>query len=1343
MHEIHDRHRGVVVEEQLPFPEVVPVCFGLKQTSRPRKWFLKIVSGPWLDYLSILVVLLSCVNDGMYQPCVEAKEESFTREILGSLVFLYFIMETLIKTIALGFIGHKGSYLSSHWNKFDLFIIFAELMDYTFGFFNLHVEASHAIKPMRLISRVPSMRILVTILLETAPMLGNVLILYAFVIHIFGVIGVQMWAGKLRNRCFLGEDILTKYNVSLSPYFVPIFGGQSSFICSADDKGGGRFCSDVPPYQEDGKICTLAADEPIQAGQCVNWNMYYNVCRAGDHNPDLGAINFDNIVYAWITIFQVVTLEGWTNIMYYVMDSYSFWSFVFFIFVTIMGSFIIMNVCAVIIATQFSENFARVTTEQHAGPLSFKNLFRKFVSFLKMMTNRVHPTKSSTHVKPTLHQVWIPFKEKFNILINTKLFNRIIVIAIFITIVTMAIEHYNQPQELTRVLNVSNIIITIIFVVEMIIKLIALSWMYFADLDNIFDFVVVLISLWELGSQADGKLSVVRAFRVLRFVRLFHFLPYLKRQLLVLKRTIGEASTLCWLMLFVIFIFSIVGMHLFGCKFHFRSIDDETVDDRKNFDSLLWSMVTVFQILTQDDWNVVLYNAVAATSPWAAIYFIAIIVFGKNVLLNVLVGIVVDSFQARPSENIHQDCPRCPSLTCEAESSLEESPRTITGEYSVPATEPSRSNGSTSASEIPSPQTKNNSFTRFLNRIQKVLLWCQQHKDWSLYMLSPQNRLRRFCQRLISHKAFDHVILFFILLNCVTIAMERPSINPKSMERLILNASCCVFTAVFLIEMVIKVIALGLVIGKGSYCRSYWNLMDGFLVILSLTNFIITLVTSDKKNILSILKVFRLLRTLRTLRMIKQTPKLKLAVKALVASAKPIGNIVLICCVLFFFFGILGVQLFKGKFFYCEGENTSNITNKAECLSANYTWVRKEYNFDNLPQALIALFVMYSKDGWMNIMYDGLDAVGVDQQPVKNYNEWMLIYFISFMVMSFFLLDMFIGVMVETFHVCQQQQKQSLQRGGNSRDKRKGREENYFRHYSLVRRRIYDLTTSRFLELFMTVIIFINVVLMALEHYNQPLYVEQMIEYSFYVFTVLLVLEIMLKVVAFGVLRFIKNSWNVLDIAIVLVSFIFIVFTVMNMEDTLPINPSILKITRVLRLAQVLKAKKIRVLLRTITKTLSQVGNLCLLFMFFFFIYAALGVELFGNLECTLDYPCEGINQYANFKNFGMALLTLYKVCTGDNWSGILKDTLRPCRPSDKACPSYLWWASPICFATFVVMVHFVLANLVVAAVMQALEDSKEKRPKTESSDIMQQPQESPGEPVISSSAGTTEGVQL
>lgn len=50
------------------------------------------------------------------------------------------------------------------------------------------------------------MRILVTLLLDTLPMLGNVLLLCFFVFFIFGIVGVQLWAGLLRNRCFLGEE---------------------------------------------------------------------------------------------------------------------------------------------------------------------------------------------------------------------------------------------------------------------------------------------------------------------------------------------------------------------------------------------------------------------------------------------------------------------------------------------------------------------------------------------------------------------------------------------------------------------------------------------------------------------------------------------------------------------------------------------------------------------------------------------------------------------------------------------------------------------------------------------------------------------------------------------------------------------------------------------------------------------------------------------------------------------------------------------------------------------------------------------------------------------------------
>lgn len=74
-------------------------------------------------------------------------------------------------------------------------------------------------------------------------------------------------------------------------------------------------------------------------------------------------------------------------------------------------------------------------------------------------------------------------------------------------------------------------------------------------------------------------------------------------------------------------------------------------------------------------------------------------------------------------------------------------------------------------------------------------------------------------------------------------------------------------------------------------------------------------------------------------------------------------------------------QLFKGAFFYCEGANIKNVKNKTDCLAIDgNVWVNRKYNFDDLGKALMSLFVLSSRDGWVNIMYTGLDAVGVDQQ---------------------------------------------------------------------------------------------------------------------------------------------------------------------------------------------------------------------------------------------------------------------------------------------------------------------------------------------------------------------------
>lgn len=78
--------------------------------------------------------------------------------------------------------------------------------------------------------------------------------------------------------------------------------------------------------------------------------------------------------------------------------------------------------------------------------------------------------------------------------------------------------------------------------------------------------------------------------------------------------------------------------------------------------------------------------------------------------------------------------------------------------------------------------------------------------------------------------------------------------------------------------------------------------------------------------------------------------------------------------------------MFKGKFYYCDGgPDLDDVVNKTDCINKGppYRWVNQKYNFDNIGFALITLFVLASKDGWVNIMYTGLDAVGVDKQVSK------------------------------------------------------------------------------------------------------------------------------------------------------------------------------------------------------------------------------------------------------------------------------------------------------------------------------------------------------------------------
>ncbi|KAJ8399753.1 hypothetical protein AAFF_G00408580 [Aldrovandia affinis] len=1809
-------------EEALPYPSLAPVVFFyLKQTTRPRSWCLKMVCNPWFERASMLVILLNCVTLGMFHPCEDSKCVSERCKILqefDDFIFAFFAVEMVIKMVALGIFGKK-CYLGDTWNRLDFFIVLAGMLEYSLNLQNVSFSAVRTVRvlrPLRAINRVPSMRILVTLLLDTLPMLGNVLLLCFFVFFIFGIVGVQLWAGLLRNRCFLPENFTLPPSLELYNYYHTENDDENPFICSQPRENGERLCSSVPTLHEEGQQCQLdySAYNSTDNTTCVNWNRYYTNCSAGEANPFKGAINFDNIGYAWIAIFQVITLEGWVDIMYFVMDAHSFYNFIYFILLIIVGSFFMINLCLVVIATQFSETKQResqLMKEQRVRFMSnastlasfsepgscYDELLKYLVHVVRKASRQlgqlaraaavraglrvrappapeqsshkrrrrkqqqgsvhhlvhhhhhhhhhyhvgngsIHPDRpgpelgdvetgslhngkatgrlmlpapgpialnspapgsaesvhsvyhADCHLEPlrltpsptsapapalqglkrnsmpctmptapknypTLHpsssleqpiqraladpsggscsasiltNLNIPppavstsqclvethsptgsgkglckltstdctssnidtnvtfdpescpycakcagddsegtdgnethdsdsegvyeftqdahyrdsrdpnrkegsFRAKlgartgsvlrfsrlvcdtFRKIVDSKYFGRGIMIAILINTLSMGIEYHDQPVELTNALEISNIVFTSLFALEMLLKVLVYGpFGYIKNPYNIFDGIIVVISVWEIVGQQGGGLSVLRTFRLMRVLKLVRFMPALQRQLVVLMKTMDNVATFCMLLMLFIFIFSILGMHLFGCKFGSER-DGDTMPDRKNFDSLLWAIVTVFQILTQEDWNKVLYNGMASTSPWAALYFIALMTFGNYALFNLLVAILVEGFQtegdasksdseadlytrsmedvcgskkdvsassvvpinghvemklsltpplithtaatpmpvpkisgggelalgyeSRRGSNVSVD-PSCydakspssarsspyapwstasswnsrrsswnslgraPSLkrqkrqsgerrsllsgdgqsssdedgggggasegddgslsrtdslhhqrhrrmeSLETKSSFELPPDTLqvpsylyrsasmhsTRPPNLGSAEHQDCNGKSSpTTAMPSQLSLEDTHSEYDNTDEEVNMsrrarlfrwferkqpeWCRQRNTWSLYLLPPQCRFRMTCNKIITHKMFDHIVLLIIFLNCITIAMERPSLSSSSGERIFLTVSNYIFTAIFVTEMTVKVAALGWCFGEKTYLKSSWNILDGMLVMISVIDILVSLISNSGTKILGMLRVLRLLRTLRPLRVISRAPGLKLVVETLMSSLKPIGNIVVICCAFFIIFGILGVQLFKGKFFVCQGEDTKNITNKSECKMFNYKWVRHKYNFDNLGQALMSLFVLASKDGWVDIMYDGLDAVGVDQQPVMNNNPWMLLYFISFLlIVAFFVLNMFVGVVVENFHKCRRHQEaEEAKRREEKRLKRmekkrrKAQCKPYYSDYSPTRLLIHKMCTSHYLDLFITVVICLNVITMAMEHYQQPKVLDEALKICNYIFTIIFVLESVFKLVAFGFRRFFKDRWNQLDLAIVLLSIMGITLEEIEVNASLPINPTIIRIMRVLRIARVLKLLKMavgmRALLDTVIQALPQVGNLGLLFMLLFFIFAALGVELFGDLICDELHPCEGLGRYATFRNFGMAFLLLFRVSTGDNWNGIMKDTLRDC--AQEVGPCYNTVVSPLYFVSFVLTAQFVLVNVVIAVLMKHLEESNKE----------------------------------
>uniref|UniRef100_A0A915KBH1 Ion transport domain-containing protein n=1 Tax=Romanomermis culicivorax TaxID=13658 RepID=A0A915KBH1_ROMCU len=1231
---------------------------------------------------------------------------------------LIFTAECILKIVAFGFALHKNSYLRS-----------------------LQV-------------------VLKSILCAMAPLL-QIAILVLFAIVIFAIIGLEFYKGAFHATCLNDQGELM----------------DKPYPCS---------------MEENRSTCP-------HGFRCV----------AGWIGPNEGIVQFDNIFFAMLTVFQCITMEGWTSVMYYTQDALgNRLTTLYFIPLIVLGSFFMLNLVLGVLSGEFGKERGRVetrrdyqrcrkqqqlerelagyfdwicaaeevilnedsTTEEERAAImeSRRKLAEKKIKFLVQesvdaedeLEEEMEEDESEqenddadtlnvltfqgpdeievdNRKKRSISQRLSRFvgrsKVKVRRIVKSQVMYWIVITLVFLNTACVASEHYGQPPWMTEFLDKAEWTFLAIFVFEMSFKMFGLGIRpYFRSAFNKFDFLVITGSLFEViwnqfYPDDSFGISVLRALRLLRIFKV--------------------------------------------TKFNYDKNNDKPYT---NFDRFPVALITVFQILTGEDWNEVMYQAIQAMGgPYKA-----------DTLLNVFLAIAVDNL-TNAQEMTEKD---------EGEQKFLEEYNDQYGDFFQRKKEILEEYGVDEKTEEKEVLQQMNGDVKKNRDENDDSSACSENIDEEedspfgeshfieLYCFFS---LRIIVHKIVATKYFEMIVLVVILLSSISLAAENP-VDENDMRNSVLNYVDWAFTACFTVELILKIVDQGIILHPGSYARDIWNVMDAIVVICALVGYaagkcVKPLDPGDSQRVkdhggcrdhdgcrdpggskdpggvkdpvgcgdpgggkypsgsrdpsksnfdsktqdgggkasrnFSTIKSLRVLRVLRPLKTIKRVPKLKAVFDCVVNSLKNVFNILIVFVIFQFIFAVIAVQLFKGKFFFC-----SDFTKKQrhQCQGNYYfyetqtkpprveyrLWRKYPFNYDDTLSAMLTLFTVTTGEGWPGIRQFSMDTTKEDQGPQPFVRmEVAIFYVVYFIVFPFFFVNIFVALIIITFQKqgtkelaeenLLKNQKQCIDFALNAKPVSRFMPEDE----TSVRFAMWRLVTSTPFEYFIMLIIVFNTCILMMDYYGAPETYQKVLSYCNTIFTSIFSVECVLKLFAFGIQNYFRDNWNTFDFTNVIGSIVDAISPMIGGLNFMSL--SFLRLFRAARMVKLLRqGYTIRILLWTFVQSFKALPYVCLLIGMLFFIYAIVGMQVFGNIALRDETE---INRHNNFQSFFNALILLFRCATGEAWQDIMMacGAEKPCDPlSRKAgdeCGSKFSYAY---FTSFVFLSTFLMLNLFVAVIM-------------------------------------------
>ncbi|XP_071560313.1 voltage-dependent calcium channel type A subunit alpha-1 isoform X13 [Temnothorax nylanderi] len=1341
--------------------------FILSEDNCIRKHTRFIIEWPPFEYAVLLTIIANCVVLALEEH-LPNKDKTILAQSLESTEIYFlgiFCVEASLKILALGFVLHRGSYLRNIWNIMDFFVVVTGIITSLSQGIHLEMDlrtlrAIRVLRPLKLVSGIPSLQVVLKSIIKAMAPLLQIGLLVLFAIVIFAIIGLEFYSGTLHKTCYSVEDIS-----------IIVKEGEQPSPCSADNK------NDAPPGAH---VC----------------NANISTCLERWEGPNSGITSFDNIGFAMLTVFQCITMEGWTAILYWTNDAIgSTYNWIYFIPLIVLGSFFMLNLVLGVLSGEFAKEREKVenrqtflklrrqqqlerelncylnwickaeevilaeerTTEEEK--MHILEVRRKAAAKKKKLKNlgkskstdteeeegeddqddgfsRASYFKSKVKKQGTCLQFWRAEK-RFRFWVRNSVksqqFYWFVIVLVFFNTVCVAVEHYGQPDWLTKFLYIAEFVFLGLFMMEMFIKVYALGFRtYFESSFNRFDCVVISASIFEViwSELRTGSfgLSVLRALRLLRIFKVTKYWKSLRNLVISLLSSMRSIISLLFLLFLFILIFALLGMQLFGGQFNFEDGTPPT-----NFNTFPIALLTVFQILTGEDWNEVMYKGIESQGMAHSLYFIVLVLFGNYTLLNVFLAIAVDNLanaqELSAAEDEQKEEDKEKQLQ-ELEKEIESLQRP--GDGSAPRVEicpPSPSQNFVKSNTDGETQSGERRLV-FSSRDGRVETQTSEERRQdedddtgpkpmlpysSMFILSPTNPIRRAAHWVVNLRYFDFFIMVVISLSSIALAAEDP-VSEHAWRNEILNYFDYAFTGVFTIEMVLKIIDLGIILHPGSYLREFWNIMDAVVVICAMVSFAFYMTGSSAGQNLSTIKSLRVLRVLRPLKTIKRVPKLKAVFDCVVNSLKNVINILIVYILFQFIFAVIAVQLFNGKFFFCTDE--SKYT-KETCKGQYFVfeensmlpklmqrkWDSQSFHYDNVMVAMLTLFAVQTGEGWPQILQNSMAATYEDKGPIQNFRiEMSIFYIVYFIVFPFFFVNIFVALIIITF---QEQGEAELQDGEIDKNQKSCIDftiqarplERYMpKERNSIKYKIWRIVVSTPFEYFIMILIVLNTLLLMMKFHQQTETYKNTLKYMNMCFTGMFTVECILKIAAFGVKNFFKDAWNTFDFITVIGSIVDAL--VIEFGENF-INVGFLRLFRAARLIKLLRqGYTIRILLWTFVQSFKALPYVCLLIAMLFFIYAIIGMQVFGNIALDAD---TSITKHNNFQSFIQGLMLLFRCATGEAWPSIMLDCVKGATCDAKAekgpegCGSNIAYAY---FVSFIFFCSFLMLNLFVAVIM-------------------------------------------